>query len=623
MSSADNKKATASFVEKENEFAGTYGKEVFEILKWAYKPHWIACVFWVFIGWIARLMLMGNTLVVGTWIDSLSGNQKIPVFFRDWTGVQYFHFLTLLCCAGFLLTWISRVAFSRISVAAISTIYDEVTLRVSRYPIRFFDRTPVGRIVTRFSSDYGNMFRMFGGPLSEFFGIAFDLSASLILLVSAHWMGVVSYFILLALNLTVYLTNKQKIRSARREQSHNRSPGVAHFAETVQGASVIRVFAKSRIFFSRFTELDDKYAMSKYRAIDVNTRYATEMVACTYGVAFASGATGLWFINKGLMTAGELASIIVLLNLAGASFQMLFDWMAQFEEAFVGVERMNEYLRLPMEAQATLPQTTSFPTGHPIASGRDQTQIITEPLSLSKKESIDLDFDNVWFRYADDLPWILKGIHFSIQKGEKIGIVGRTGAGKTTLFQVLQGFYPFQQGNLRLGGKTLSIQETRECLTVIPQEPVLFNASVRENLDLRGIHPDSKLLETLERVGLSTWIHRSSSPLDTIIEERGKNLSQGEKQLLVMARMSLVQRPLVLMDEATSSIDPLTEVALVRAMNHMFEGRTQLIIAHRLSTIESCDRVLWLKDGNVALFESPQIVLNHFQTHGHQNERGI
>ena len=157
---------------------------------------------------------------------------------------------------------------------------------------------------------------------------------------------------------------------------------------------------------------------------------------------------------------------------------------------------------------------------------------------------------------------------------------------------------------------------------MIPQDPVIFNASLRENLSLAtsldpqatGAFDDATLLQALERVGLTQWLKRFSQPLEMMIEEKGKNLSQGEKQLLVMARMSLIQRPLVLMDEATSSIDPKTEELLVNAMSEIFRGHTQLIIAHRLSTIETCDRILWLKDGKVALFDKPEIVIRSFKS---------
>ncbi len=164
-----------------------------------------------------------------------------------------------------------------------------------------------------------------------------------------------------------------------------------------------------------------------------------------------------------------------------------------------------------------------------------------------------------------------------------------------------------------MDGQELSKNEMRSLLAVVPQDPVLFNASLRENLLMGLSRPDAELLESLQRVGLGHWLRRFENPLDVMIEEKGKNLSQGEKQLLVMARMSLVDKPLVLMDEATSSIDPKTEEQLVKAMDEIFNGRTQLIIAHRLSTIESCDRILWLKNGHVELFERPEVVLRQFQ----------
>jgi len=605
-----------SFLESESEFKGAYSKEVFQVLAWAYRPFLKSVVLWISLGWLGRMLLLGNTMVVGIWIDSLS-QRATPAYFLGWSASQYFEFLVFLSLAGFALTMCFRLAFSRISVKAISSIYDEVTIRVSRYPVRFFDRTPVGRIVTRFSSDYGNMFRMFGGPLSEFFGIVFDLAASLVLLYSAHWLGLGFYFLLLALNLIVYLFNKQKIRVARRDQSHLRSPGVAHFAETVQGAGVIRVFGKGPTFLARFTLLDNAFIQAKFRAIRINFIYAAQMMLSTYGIAFVTGLGGLWLISLGKMSPGELASVMVLLNLAGSSFQMFFDWMAQLEEAFVGVERMNEYLRLPLEPEAELPSFTAFPTGHRV---HDSQQT---PPSAVRVPALSLEIRDLCFRYSTELPWVLKNLSLRIEKGEKIGVVGRTGAGKTSLFQTLQGFYPHESGQILFDGVELSRSEARALMSVVPQDPVLFNASVRENLSLGEHLGDDKLLDALEKVGLSPWLARFARPLDTLIEEKGKNLSQGEKQLLVMARMSLIERPLVLMDEATSSIDPQTEEKLVRAMTHIFHKRTQIIIAHRLSTIASCDRILWLKNGRVELFDKPEVVLRLFQNPSHHDEIGV
>jgi ABC-type multidrug transport system fused ATPase/permease subunit len=340
------------------------------------------------------------------------------------------------------------------------------------------------------------------------------------------------------------------------------------------------------------------------------------MMTSTYGTAFLSGIVGLWLISRGQMTPGELASVMVLLNLAGSSFQMFFDWMAQLEDAFVGVERMNEYLRLPLEPQGCLPAAAVFPTGHLVATAS------TRASTSIGATSISLDVKDLWFRYGPELPWILKGVDFQVRPGEKIGIVGRTGAGKTSLFQVFQSYYPFEKGEVRFDGRSLSIAEARALIAVLPQEPVLFNTSVRENLSLGSALDDKLLMSTLEKVGLGNWIHRFKKPLDVIIEEKGKNLSQGEKQLLVMARMSLVTKPLILMDEATSSIDPQTEEKLVAAMQQIFKGRTQLIIAHRLSTIESCDRVLWLKDGKIEIFDRPDVVLRMFQEPLHHGEMG-
>jgi len=618
MSSSNKSKTPHSFLEEEKEFKGAYSKEVFQVLYWAYLPYFKRSILWILLGWIGRVFLMSNTRIMGLWIDSLYQLEKIPALFRSWTSQDYFKALLVCSVVGYFLTLCFRLAFSRLSVKAISSIYDEVTLRVSRFPMSFFDRTPVGRVVTRFSSDYGNMFRMFGGPLSEFLGIIFDLLAVFAILAQAHILGIAFYIALLLLNLFVYSLNKKRIRSARRDQSRRRSPSVAHFAETVQGAAVIRVFGKTPSFLARFEFLDSDFIKAKLKSTQVQVLYAAQMMCSTYGVAFLSGTLGLWLLSRSLISAGELSAIMILLNLAGGSFQMFFDWMAQIEEAFVGVERMNEYLRLPLEAEAKVPATSRFPTHHLKESLTIEDSRIA---FMSDSNSASLKISDLHFRYSQNLPWVLKGIELDVKAGERIGIIGRTGAGKTSLFQALQFNYPVEKGTILWSDKKLSIHDTRSLFAVIPQDPMLLNATVRENLILGlssvdgvKIPTDKILLDCLDSVGLNHWLAGQSNPLNVMIEEKGRNLSAGERQLFVMARMSLMKRKVVLMDEATSSIDPQTEEKLVQAMKVIFDKRTQLIIAHRLSTIEHCHRIAWIQNGQIEMFDTPERVLKKFKS---------
>jgi ABC-type multidrug transport system fused ATPase/permease subunit len=308
---------------------------------------------------------------------------------------------------------------------------------------------------------------------------------------------------------------------------------------------------------------------------------------------------------------------------SGTSLQMFFEWFAQFEEAMTGVERLNDYLRRPLEPGAKLPVSRDFPTDHPVYKMNEEEELRRTRLVDARSASVTIE--NLWFRYSPDLPYVLKGLEFQIRPGEKIGIVGRTGSGKTSFVQALFHLYPFERGRILIDGRgpavgradqlegSVDVNLFRRNIALISQEPTLFRGTLRENLDLTLLHEDNKLLDAIERVGLTEWLGEQPKGFETIIEERGRNLSAGERQLLCMARCLLQDAPVVVMDEATSSVDPQSEEILVRATREFFSDRTQIIIAHRLSTLVHCDRILWLHQGEIRMFDRPEKILPEFQ----------
>ncbi len=233
-----------------------------------------------------------------------------------------------------------------------------------------------------------------------------------------------------------------------------------------------------------------------------------------------------------------------------------------------------------------------------------------------------MEIKDLWFRYREDLPWVLKNLNLEVKAGERLGIVGRTGSGKSSLIQALFYLYPIDKGHIAINGHLPKLEETvqgvdlnlyRKSIAFISQEPILFQGTMRSNLDIDNSLPEEKLTAVLRQVGLLDWVLAQPQGLDMRIEERGKNLSLGERQLLCMARCLLQQSPIVIMDEATSSVDPQSEEILVRATEEFFSDRTQIIIAHRLSTLAKCDRILWLQNGEVVALGPTSEVLPRFK----------
>lgn len=302
---------------------------------------------------------------------------------------------------------------------------------------------------------------------------------------------------------------------------------------------------------------------------------------------------------------------------------MFFEWLAQFEEAMIGVERMNQYLRMPLESGAKLPATTHFETGHWV---RKKT---TTPTTQEKKiHASEVEFKDVYFRYEKDLPYVLKGVSFKVNTGERFGIIGRTGSGKSSLIQSLLHLYPIEKGEILIDNYSpqlsksqthaVDLEQFRSQVSFISQDSILFKGTLKENLTLDSHISHEKIFEALNRVGLEEFA--SNEGLHKKIEEKGKNLSLGEKQLICMARCLLQEAPIVIMDEATSSVDPKSEEIMVKATHEFFEGRTQIIIAHRLSTLEKCDRILWLDNGEVKELGPSEDVLKKFAGYSQQQD---
>lgn len=610
---------TRKFLGDEEQFKGRYSKNVLATLGLAYKPYRFRIAGLLVCGFAGRLLMLANANLISMWADP---NIR-PSWMAGFTNESFVWLLFSVTMGGFLTISVYRVGFSRLSAQAISHLYDEVTLRTSRLSMTFFDTQPVGRIVTRFSSDYGNVFRLFGGPLSEFFAIIFDLVSMGILIGFANPYFLALFIGVALLQGVIYKLNQKTLRRERRALSASRSPSISHFAESAQGVTSIRVFDRVTTFFDRFEDLNLMYLGRRLRTSNFLYLFSLQMGGLTALLFLSTGILGWWLVDTGQTSVVAVGVAFAFIMLSAASIQMFFEWMAQFEEAMTGVERLDEYLRRDLEPGLKLPSSAMYELGHPRYSVDDEAQLSRERMTLRRAASVQVK--DLRFRYAEDLPWVLDGVNFEIKAGEKVGIVGRTGSGKSSLIQALFRLYKIDHGEIRIEGQQAAVPGKsgltegadlsvyRRSMAYIAQEPTLFRGTLRENLDLLGFYSDTLLIEALERVELGAWFREQYAGLKTEIEEKGKNLSAGERQLLCMARCLLQDAPIVVMDEATSAIDPQTEEVLVKATEEFFADRTQIIIAHRLSTLIHCDRVLWLKNGSVKMFDKPEVVLPLFR----------
>lgn len=573
-----------------------FSKTIYDTLLQAYRPFIVKMLLAVVLGFLGRFLFLSNAQILGQFIDQTSviTTQALkPIVAK----------LFILLVAAFTLTLLFRTVFSRLSALAVSRIYDETTYRVSRFPVSFFDHQPVGKITTRFSSDYGNIFRLFGGPLAEFLSILFDLVSIVFLMVFIHPYFIFTILFSFWIYLSILKRNQLRLRESRRDLSNDRAPSIAHFSETVQGAATIRLNKKQHMFTDKFLFFDEKYLRSKRHVFWNVTRFSMELNILSALFFALNGIVCLYLIEKGLIGIGLASVILSFTLLATNTLQMFFEWFSQFEEALVGVEKLDDYLRSDIEPGALLPSYSDFTTSHPKRArgpSRELTIVASQP-------DFHLQVEGLHFQYPHTLNKILNNVSFKIKPGEKLGIIGRTGSGKSTLISALLHLYPIQSGAMLVNGKNeLDVEKHRALFSVISQDQLFLTGSIRNNLDLFRTHSNQQIEKILKLVGLNF-------NLQDEVFEKGQNLSQGEKQLLSLARGLLQKAEIFIFDEATSNVDPHAEALMNRALKEILSDKTQIRIAHRLQTVEDCHQILWLDNGVVKKLGPAKEVLVAFQ----------
>lgn len=630
-------------------------QNIWKVVRWTFGPYKWVVGSALFVGMMARGAFLLQTNVVGWWADSLCGQGQYckgqPSWTQGWGQGEFVLALVLLTLMGLLGTIIYRMTYGRTASRAISQLYDEATMRVSRFPMRYFDTTEMGRIMTRFSSDYGNVFRVIGGPMAEFISLAIE-----ILMIFGLMIAISPYLILLvvpmmASYLVLYRRNRPQMDLQRRKQAAARAPGIAHFAETLQGALSIRTYKRVSNFTLRFSREDDVYLRERFLQQKLTATYGFKMGAVTAFFLCVFSVSSYFLLQKQILSVGQVGVVIGFILSLNSTVLAFFELLPQIEECRVGLERMGAYLFMPLELGNSLPAAAQFDTPH-LRWNKDWQKPFR-----SGSQGGRIQLQNVWFRYFAGQDWILKNINIDIRSGERIGIIGKTGSGKTSLIQALFHLYPIEKGEILLNGEPVRTSMTNESgielnqyrrqMAYISQDPTLFAGTLRENIDMEGTHSDEEVIHVLEKVGLGEWFHHRAKSLNFFLNERGRNVSQGERQLICMGRCLLQNAPIIVLDEATSNVDPQSEELMMKAIlgkgprsgsseqtqglipeggthedigKTLFEDKTQIIIAHRLSTLETCHRVLWLDQGQVKEFGPTREVLSAFMKSGGRAE---
>ncbi|KAJ2908437.1 hypothetical protein GGI21_002887 [Coemansia aciculifera] len=485
-------------------------------------------------------------------------------------------------------------SISHVCVCAVRsgrTTHRNMLAAVFRSPMSFFDTTPLGRILQRFSKDQLSVDEVIPRTFASWFqNVAAALLSLTVIVASMPAFGlvIVPLFVFFFYLKNYFLGTS---RTLKRLDSTTRSPIYASFQEMLVGVSTIRAYGKSERFMAENLRKIDTNQRCIFPYLSLNRWLAVRLEFMTALITFATTMLGILSLLYGKSDAGLVGLAVLYAMQSTQNINWLLRMECDLENSMCDFVRIQEYEQLPPEAPDVIEDhrpTRSWP------------------------EQGVVEFKNYSTRYREGLEFVLKDVSFSVKPREKIGIVGRTGAGKSSLTLALFRIIEAAEGQILLDGKDIAqygLFDVRSKLSIIPQDPVLFAGTVRENLDPFNSYTDQEIWRALEHARLADFIRTKDERLEFVVTQGGENFSVGQRQLICLARALLKRAKILVLDEATAAIDNSTDAIIQDSIRKEFKDCTVLTIAHRLNTIIDSDRVLVLDQGQVAEYDTPKALL--------------
>ncbi|NET30598.1 MAG: ABC transporter ATP-binding protein [Cyanothece sp. SIO1E1] len=511
------------------------------------------------------------------------------------------------------LTGIQGYFVQKVGQRVTADIRNDLFGHVTTLAVRFFDRTPVGSLITRLTSDVEALGEVFSTGAIGIIGDLFSIVVITIFMFALQWQLALMLTLMLPPVTILIIYFQRQFRRANYQAREALSKLNSSLQENIAGINVVQLFRREQFNAELFRKTNQQYV----HEVDRTIFYDSAVSATLEWISLVAIAIVLWLggilvLDKAI-DFGILASFILFA-------QRLFDPLRQFAEkftaiqaGFTAIERISNLLDEPIEIQdptklnnssivdkrsSTSPMQLAHATQYEFEDSSLPTPPTAHRLNVPAGE---ICFDHVWFGYKSD-EYVLKDLDFTIHPGEKIALVGPTGAGKSSIIRLLSRLYEVSQGRILIDGidiRDLQQAELRRRMAVILQDGFLFAGDVKRNISLGEDYTEAEIRTAAEQTNVASFIEQLPQGYDTPLRQRGTNLSGGQKQLLAFARAAIRNPSILVLDEATANLDVGTEALIQSALEHLLVDRTAIIIAHRLSTIRNVDRIFVLKQGHL------------------------
>lgn len=588
---------------------------------------------------VAILVAASGLALVGPWLTKIAIDTAFPARDGGLLGLLAGVYVGSLILAS-VLEYVNTLLTTWIGQRVMEDLRGEIFSHLERLELAFFDRNPVGRLMTRVTSDVEALNEMFTSGVVTIFGDVFTIGAIVTAMLILDWRLALVTFTVLPLVFAAAWLFRMRVRRAYRDIRVRIARINAFLQERITGMPVVQLFGQEKRTFDRFADINREHLEAHLRSITYYALFfpAVEILAAL-AMALIIWHGGLEAIG-GTMTVGTIAAFLQYARRFFRPIQDLSEKYNILQSAMASSERIFKLLDRAPATVETEPGSFSSTTAPSrsrsraarISAPEDQEFEPARSARVSRGGAIE--FRDVWFRYGSDdadgirkavstretqeapqggervepgageePDWVLRDVSFAVEPGQRVAIVGATGAGKSTLINLLMKFYAPQRGSILLDGRDIAsipAPDVRGRMGLVLQDVYLFSDTVERNIDLgRSEIEEETVREAARRVGVDPYITRLDGGYEQALGERGSNLSAGERQLLSFARALAGDPDILLLDEATSSVDSEIEAQIELALEELMAGRTSLVIAHRLSTIRNADLIVVLHHGEV------------------------